>query len=99
MNLFHVLHSTLRLRTEDRLPRHTCQHPCEGHQVAATNENMMGGNNTIRRQPGQPAHPPAQRRINCRRNPPGPAQGPPAPPRGGGSLLLLALPFNLVPLN
>ena len=59
-------------------PAHTspsCEHPCEGHQVTATFDNMMGGNNSIRRKPGQPAHPPAQQRRNNnnrRRNPPAP---------------------------
>jgi hypothetical protein len=54
-----------------------CNHPCEGHQREATFFNMMGGNNTIRRQPGERPHPQAQPR---RRRPGGrPAAAGPAP--------------------
>jgi len=48
-----------------------CDHPCEGHQVTATMENMMGGNNTIRRRPDQSPHPTAQPRRRAHRNPAG----------------------------
>ena len=35
----------------------TCRNPLEGHVRTATEENMMGGNNSVRRQPNEQVHP------------------------------------------
>ena len=57
-----------------------CDYKCEGHKDAATLTNMMGGNNTIRRLPGQPPHPAAQPRSRRRGNRTGRAPGAPGAP-------------------
>ena len=57
---------------------HSCRNKCRGHQDTATVDNMMGGNNTIRRLPGERPHSPAQQRNRPRNRPQPGAMG-----RGG----------------
>ena len=54
-----------------------CEHPAEGHVRSATFFNMQGGNNTIRRQPGEQPRYQAPNRNHRNR---GPRSGPPPVP-------------------
>ena len=61
----------------------TCANPCANHVRYATIDNMIGGNNTIRRQSGERAYGPAQPRARQRNGAGrGGGRGPPNPNLG-----------------